>query len=147
MYAPAAQIFVVLNTSLFVCVASGGAQKPQTGDATEMGNHKTIGAHPPRSRKCANVEYFATARPDPAEVAAQLRGFVAKHDRGRRLRRALIREIDAYRAQLVLDNKFADAVIGTLRKMAAEHEHDAELVRRQRRLATTKKPAPMREAA
>jgi hypothetical protein len=86
------------------------------------------------------VDHFVSARSHPAEVAARLRGFIAEHDRVRRLRCALI-------CQLVRQNMVAGDVIGRLRKRAAEYEHDAELIRWQRRLAITKKPAPIREAA
>jgi hypothetical protein len=71
------------------------------------GQHYAISAHSPRVGVRNPVDHFVTDRPDPAEVAARLRGFIAQHDRDRQLRQALILALDAYSYRLKLQNMVA----------------------------------------
>jgi hypothetical protein len=100
-------------------------------------------------RPIAGGPGLALGRLHAAKVAARLRGYIAEHDRKRRLRQELILALDAYCYRLKLQNMVAGRVVGRLRKIAAEYECDAERVRRQSRDAAFKKaaPLPLREAA
>jgi hypothetical protein len=86
------------------------------------------------------VEDFSTTRPDPAEVAAKLRGYIARHDAERQLNQRAIR-------LLIARNCFLGHVVGRLRRDAQQLEHNADLVRRQRRAVRLTKTETWREAA
>jgi hypothetical protein len=90
--------------------------------------------------------FDAPGRLHAAGVAARLRAYIAEHDRKRRLRQELILALDAYSYSLKLEDHAACRVVGTLRKKAAEYEHDAERVRRQSR-RTVVRPQLLRAAA
>jgi hypothetical protein len=70
----------------------------------------------------------STAR--QAEVAARLRRYIAQHDEDRRTRCALIRALDAYSYRLKVENMVAGALVGRLRRDAAQYDADAERIRR-----------------
>jgi hypothetical protein len=77
---------------------------------------------------------LATEPSEPAAVAALLRRRIAEHDQDRRTRQALIRALEDYAYQLKVENMTAAAIIGRLRRMAADHDVDADRLRRQRLL-------------
>jgi len=81
---------------------------------------------------------LALDRLHAAKVAARLRGYIAEHDRKRRLRQELILALDAYCYRMKFQNMVAADVVGRLRKKAAEYEHNAERVRRQPRRSAIK---------
>jgi len=77
----------------------------------------------------------------PAEVASELRRYIARHDAERRLNQRTIHI-------LMARNCLLGQVVGRLRRDAARYEHNAELLREQRRhaIATNKKPELARAA-
>jgi hypothetical protein len=80
-------------------------------------------------------------RTDPADVAARLRQFIARHDAERRRNARVIRI-------LIARNMWLAALVGRLRKLAKQYDHDAALIAQERshRVRSNDKPE-MRRAA
>ena len=93
---------------------------------------------------------MSTALPQPDETAALIRAYIARHAWHRRVKLALAGELQHLAGVLLIEADTHSRVIGRLRRDAAHYEHDAELVRRQRRserLTIASNKPELREAA